>query len=97
LTRIDQEPDMKTYLMALILLLWNLSLAAAEKPAQAEVGQQTRAALALQRGGQAASPTARPMSGEVAERTHRRYAESFSHPIPESFKEQEQEFVKDSN
>lgn len=76
--------------ITLIALLISLPLTAAE------VGKQTRDALELQRSGQAASDTARPMSGEVAERTHRRYVESFSHPIPESFKDEEQEFVKGS-
>ncbi len=80
----------------LIALLISLPLSAAEAEANAaaEVGKQTRDALELQRSGQAASTTARPMSGEVAERAHRRYVESFSHPIPESFADQEQEFVK---
>jgi hypothetical protein len=89
---------MSKSLTTLIALLVSLPLVAAETetaPA-AEVGKQTRHALELQRSGQAASATARPMSGEVAERAHRRYVESFSHPIPESFKDEEQEFVKGS-
>jgi hypothetical protein len=83
----------------IIAMMLSVPLAADENdaPAAGEVGQQTRAALELQRSGQAASATERPMSGDVAERTHRRYAESFSHPIPESFKDEEQEFVKGSN
>jgi hypothetical protein len=64
--------------------------------ADAEVGKQTRSALELQRSGQAASGTERPMSGAVAERTYQRYLDSFTHPIPESFKDEEQEFVKGS-
>lgn len=84
--------------ITLIALLISLPLGAAEveAAAAAEVGKQTRDALELQRSGQAASTTPRPMSGEVAERAHRRYVESFSHPIPESFADQEQEFVKGS-
>ncbi len=60
------------------------------------VGAQTRSALELQRSGKAASNTPRPMSGAVAERTYQRYSDSFSHPIPESFKDKEQEFVRGS-
>jgi hypothetical protein len=90
---------MRRSLIALSALLLSLPLAAAEEgqATSNEVGKQTREALELQRSGRAASETERPMSGEVAERTHRRYVESFSHPIPESFKDEEQEFVKGSN
>lgn len=93
---------MKTRNDAILVLMLGLPLAAvaggsADKTPAEAVGQQTRSALELQRSGQAASPTERPMSGEVAERTHQRYVESFSHPIPESFQAEEQEFVKGSN
>jgi hypothetical protein len=84
---------------ALLALMLGLPLAAGagEPDDKGAIGQQTRAALELQRSGQAASGTERPPSGEVAERTYRRYAESFSHPIPESFQEEEREFVKGSD
>lgn len=82
--------------LALLLSLCVLPLAAKEPAKPAPVGAATRGALTLQRSGRAASATERPMSGEVAGRTHQRYVESFSQPIPESFAEQEQEFVKDS-
>jgi len=89
---------MNKRLSATIILLLSLPLYAAEnEPSPGQVGKQTREALQLQRSGQSASATERPMSGEVAERTHRRYVESFSHPIPESFKDEEQEFVRGSN
>lgn len=81
------------------LVLWSvlpLAASAGEPAPSAAAGQPTREALELQRSGRAASDTARPMSGDIAERTHRRYAESFSQPIPESFKDEEQEFVKGS-
>lgn len=82
--------------IAMLLILLALPLAADEPPPAATVGAASREAFELQRSGRAASATERPMSGEVAGRTHQRYVESFSHPIPESFAEQEQEFVKDS-
>lgn len=85
-----------TRYLATLLILCVLPLAAKEPAQSAPVGAATREALELQRAGRAASATERPMSGEVAGRTHQRYVESFSHPIPESFAEQEQEFVKDS-
>jgi hypothetical protein len=72
------------------------AIATAEPAAGTEVGKQTRTALELQRSGQAASGTERPMSGAVAERAYQRYLDSFTHPIPESFKDEEQEFVKGS-
>lgn len=84
----------KNRLMGLSILL-AASSALAEQAAPAQ-GQATREALDLQRSGRAASSTARPMSDDVADRTHQRYAESFSHPIPESFAEEEQEFVQGS-
>lgn len=85
---------MKNCLVGLLIAI-AAAPALAEKPAPAQ-GQATRDALELQRSGRAASPTERPMSDDVADRTHQRYAESFSHPIPESFAEQEQEFVQGS-
>lgn len=42
--------------------------------------------IELQKGGTAASPVARPLPGDIAERSYERYAESFSQPIPESLK-----------
>lgn len=47
-------------------------------------GPEARAWLELQKGGTAASPTERPLPGEIADRSYQRYAESFSHPIPET-------------
>ena len=49
-----------------------------------EVGQATRAALALQVGGQSAGPVL-PMQGEAASAAYKRYLDSFAHPIPEFF------------
>lgn len=40
--------------------------------------------LELQKSGAAASPVARPLPGELADRSFQRYADSFSQPIPES-------------
>ncbi len=81
-----------------LLLSAPLAAAADDRAATAqEVGQPTRQALELQRSGQSASTTERPASGEVADRAHRRYVDSFSHPIPKTFKDEEREFVKGSN
>lgn len=85
---------MKILLCGLILVLSTVTQAAEKTDNASVVGKQTRDALELQRSGRAASTTERPMSGDIAERTQRRYAESFSQPIPESFKDQEQEFVQ---
>lgn len=38
--------------------------------------------LELQKSGTAASPTPRPLPGEIADRSYERYANSFSTPIP---------------
>lgn len=38
--------------------------------------------LDLQSSGQAASPQAQPLTGPVMDRTHERYLESFTHPVP---------------
>jgi hypothetical protein len=81
---------------AAVLMAWPLFASAAEAP-ENKVGTQTRSLLEVQRSGQAASDTDRPMSGEVAKRTHQRYVESFSQPIPESLAGEEQEFVKDGD
>lgn len=68
-------------LLALVLLSPG-SLLAEDGP---EVGQKTHDLLELQRSGTAASPTPRPMPGDIAERVYERYAESFSLPVPENF------------
>lgn len=49
------------------------------------LGAQTRAWLELQKSGNAAVATPRPMSGEVADRVYDRYLKSFSHPIPATY------------
>lgn len=48
-----------------------------------QVGDATGALLAWQRSGQIASPTPRPIAGDVATRSYERYLKSFEHPIPE--------------
>ena len=82
-----------TVWLCLALVLAPLSAGAADAPENA-VGQQTRSLLEVQRSGQAASDADRPMSGEVAKRTHQRYVDSFSQPIPKSLADEEKEFVK---
>ena len=49
----------------------------------AEPGADTREWIDLQTGGSAASPEARPMPGDIAQKTYQRYADSFAQPIPE--------------
>lgn len=50
-----------------------------------QVGSATQRLLALQASGQAASPTPRPIPGDVAGRSYDRYLKSFEFPIPERF------------
>ncbi|MBA4283932.1 MAG: hypothetical protein C0434_00165 [Xanthomonadaceae bacterium] len=49
-------------------------------------GSSARSWVDLQAGGSAASVTARPLPGDAATNAYERYANSFKHPIPESFK-----------
>lgn len=55
-----------------------------DQPA-AQVGSATHRLLALQGSGQAASPTPRPITGDIAGRSYDRYLKSFEFPIPERF------------
>jgi hypothetical protein len=64
------------------------SAQAAPLPPRTQIGDATSALLALQRDGTAASPTARPIAGDVAHLSYQRYLDSFDgakHPIPEKF------------
>jgi len=47
------------------------------------VGDATQNLLAWQRSGEVASPTPRPIAGNVASRSYERYLKSFDYPIPE--------------
>lgn len=47
------------------------------------VGDATQGLLAWQRSGEVASPTPRPIAGNVANRSYERYLKSFEFPIPE--------------
>ena len=69
----------KFVILALALVL-PLSALADPKP-----GTETKAWLDLQKSGKAASKEARPVPGEIAEKTYDRYLKSFDHPIPEEF------------
>ncbi|RZL57003.1 MAG: DUF3613 domain-containing protein [Variovorax sp.] len=51
----------------------------------ARVGDATQRLLALQRDGRAASPTPRPIAGDVATMSYQRYLDTFKRPIPEHF------------
>ncbi|MCR6479714.1 DUF3613 domain-containing protein [Variovorax sp. ZS18.2.2] len=48
-----------------------------------QVGDATQGLLAWQRSGEIASPTPRPIAGNVANRSYERYLKSFEFPIPE--------------
>ncbi|MFS2102241.1 DUF3613 domain-containing protein [Variovorax sp. Varisp85] len=48
-----------------------------------QVGDAATSLLARQRDGSFASPTARPIAGDVARRSYERYLKSFEYPIPE--------------
>lgn len=63
-----------------------LSLAGMAPLAQAQdegFGNEAKAWIDLQLSGSAASTVERPLPGEIADRTYDRYAESFTHKIPE--------------
>ena len=59
-----------------------------------ERGAEARAWLDLQRGGSQASETPRPMSGQQAQNIHERYLESFTHPIPEFYRDPDETIVE---
>lgn len=50
-----------------------------------QVGDATQRLFALQRDGGAASPTPRPIAGDVATLSYQRYLDSFKRPIPDHF------------
>ncbi|KQU84987.1 hypothetical protein ASC78_06295 [Variovorax sp. Root318D1] len=52
-------------------------------PPPLRLGDATQNLLAWQRSGEIASPTPRPIAGNVASRSYERYVKSFEHPIPE--------------
>ena len=66
----------KSVILALALIL-PLSALADPKP-----GAETRAWLDLQKSGKAASKEARPVPGEITEKSYNRYLKSSDHPIP---------------
>lgn len=50
-----------------------------------QVGDATRNLLTIQHEGASASPTPRPIAGDVASLSYQRYIDSFKFPIPEKF------------
>ena len=50
-----------------------------------QVGDAATSLLEWQREGVIASPTTRPIAGDVAQRSYERYLKSFEFPIPERF------------
>lgn len=79
--------NIRPFAAALMLLSLPGVLAAQQEsgtaPSEA-VGPETRAWVDLQTQGAVASPVARPMPGDIAERVYQRHADSFAHPIPET-------------
>lgn len=79
-----------TVLLALTCML-SVTAAYAESPVSeqqppAESQQSaTRAWLELQSSGRVASKQPQPLSGDVLDKVHKRYVDSFSRPIPERF------------
>jgi hypothetical protein len=55
----------------------------AYEPEPLQVGDATQNLLAWQRGGELASATPRPITGDVANSSYERYLKSFEFPIPE--------------
>lgn len=49
------------------------------------VGSATRSWTELQISNSAASPVARPLTGEVADKIYQRYLDSYTKPIPQTF------------
>jgi len=81
-------------LMALLAATPSLWAQPASAPAQAEppaassaprVGDATHSLLQRQREGREASPTPRPIDGQVADLSHQRYLKSFEQPVPAWF------------
>jgi hypothetical protein len=67
------------------LPLFCLGLALAGCATEPTIGPDARQWLSLQRGGAAASAAPPAMSGEVADKVHQRYVDSFGNPLPEQF------------
>ncbi len=65
------------------VLISSSGVVQAADAAEDKVGDQTRQWTELQVSGSAASPVQRPLAGDIAERVFQRYADSYSHPIPE--------------
>lgn len=64
-----------------------VTIAPASAPSSASgFGASARSWVDLQASGSAASVTARPLPGDAATNAYERYANSFKHPIPETFK-----------
>jgi hypothetical protein len=54
-------------------------------PVRLQVGDATGNLLRAQREGSVASPTPRPLAGDVASLSYQRYLDSFKYAIPEKF------------
>ena len=81
----------------LVFSLAGLASAGGNAPAPTpayEIGQETRTWLELQRSGRAAGRP-HPLSAEAANLSYQRYLQSFTHPIPEFYREPDEGFSID--
>ena len=98
-----EDSFMKKFLFAtitmggLVFSLASLTHAADPTPSPTpayEVGRETRSWLELQRSGRAAG-LSHPLSAEAADLGYKRYLQSFTHPIPEFYREPSEGFSVD--
>jgi len=71
-------------LSGLALLAGSVVARAEDATSKTSIGAESDAWLELQKSGAAASTVERPLPGELADRSYDRYAETFTHPIPDS-------------
>lgn len=77
--------SVRTGWTAALLLAGMCGGAVADEAAETRVGDDTRAWLELQNGGNAALGAVRPMPGEVADKVYQRYLDSFDNEIPDTY------------
>lgn len=63
----------------------NARPATASRPRSPAVGDVTHKLFALQASGESASTVARPIAGDVAQKSYQRYLNTFDLPIPATF------------
>ncbi len=76
-------------LLSLLVLSAQAPWVAAQQADETANSGTAREWVELQKSNSAASPAARPMPGEIADKTFQRYANSFSQPIPATLNREE--------